>query len=598
MKTILSLLLTVIICLNNYQLSAQNAPITTIDDNVGYSDTAVVALRVTGFSDISVCDLKLIYDPEITTVKSVSLGPGVLQTFFVSDFEVPGSILLSWFYFQGFTIPEDSIFISITFERITYGYSAIAFDNSLPNNCLWGDANSNELNDIPYSTYYIDGSVTFKMVDAPITVLPDIEDCPGSTSIDIPATVSAFNQIGAFTLTLQYEASVFSYESFTNDSGFPDLEVIENSPGTIIIEALSDATEGITLANNTVLFTVHFNNQGGSTGLSWLDIGTSCEYLGPAPAYEPRNDSPQSLFYINGSFTELPVPSPAGTIIGPPGETVCQGESGVIFSVPPIPYASDYEWVLPEGAAIDSGEGTPEISVSFSNNALSGNVSVYGINECGNGMASPPFPLTIEMAPSITTQPVSPDTVYAGNGIATFSVAATGSNLNYQWQEYTANWTDVADGGVYSGATTFSLTITDPPVSMNGNYYRCIVNGNCEPSATSDGNAMLTVVLNTGLNGQETPENNSLELESFPNPFTEQITFNYVAPSKGTVIIEIKNMYGEKVAVFTNQVEKKGIESLQLGDIQLKPGIYMATLTFDNQKGRIITNTLKIISDL
>ena len=599
MKTSNTILILILICSNINILNAQNAPIATIGE-VATSDTiAVVPITVTGFSNISVCDLTLNYNPEIATVTSVTLGPGVMYTFFIPDFETPGTILLSWFYFQGLTLPDDSVFVYITFERVNYGFSDIVFDNSLPDNCLWADANSNSLNDIPNSTYYIDGSLAFEMINAPITSVPDIEECQGVTSVDIPVIVSDFDEIGAFTLTMQYDASVFSYQSFTNNSGFPGLEVIENSPGTIVAEGLTLAPEGFSLTNNSTLFTVHFDNQGGSTGLTWLDLGESCEYMSPAPVFEIMNDSPQSSYYINGSFTELPVPSPAGIIEGPSGGTVCQGESGVVFSIAPISFANSYEWTLPEGATIDSGEGTPEISVSFSDNAVSGDVSVYGINECGNGTISPLFPLVVDILPYITIQPVSPDTVYAGDGTASFSVIATGSNLVYQWQEYTDDWTDISDGGVYSGTLTSLLTITDPPVSMNGNHYRCIVGGSCDPPAISDGNAVLTVVLNTGfdmLNHKENTGNDILKFGSYPNPFSDKISFTYVLPSKGRVVIKIANVYGQEIAVLADQIESKGNHLLQFDAMKLIPEFYMAVITFYGDKD-IITSTLKIISD-
>ncbi len=66
--------------------------------------------------------------------------------------------------------------------------------------------------------------------------------------------------------------------------------------------------------------------------------------------------------------------------------------------------------------------------------------------------------------------------------VATFTVAVTAGTgpHSYQWQVSTNNgvsWTNVANGGVYSGATTATLTITAPPVSMNGYQYRAIVTG-------------------------------------------------------------------------------------------------------------------------
>lgn len=594
MKSFISLLIIGIICFNNYILSAQDAPITTIGEVVSDSTTIIVPLTVTGFSDITVSDLTLNYDSDIATVTSVTLGPGVMQTYFVTDIDVPGTILVAWLYFQGLTLPDNSVFINITFERVSYGYSAIEFDNSLPDNCLWADTSSNELNDIPNSTYYIDGSLTFEMINAPITNAPNIDLCEGITPVNIPVTVSDFEQVGTFTLTLQYDASVLSFQSFTNNSNFPNLEVIENSPGTLVASGLSSAPEGITLINNSTFFTINFNNLGGTTGVNWLDLGSSCQYTGPAPEYEVMNDAPQSAYYINGFFNELPVPLPAGNISGPEGGVVCQGESGVVFSVSPITYANSYAWVLPEGATITNGEGTPEIIVSFSGNALSGDVSVYGINECGNGTVSPSFHLIVDTVPSIIIQPTSSDTVYAGNGTAVFFVTAAGSNLDYQWQEYTNDWANVSDGGVYSGALSSSLTITDPPISMNGNKYRCVVSGSCDPPAITDGNAVLPVVIYTGTDINNFG-NEDLNFKSFPNPFYDQLSFSFNAPSKGQIAIEISNIYGEKIGVLTSKAETEGHYKLNYNAKRLKPGIYIAIITFVNEKINIC-NAIKIIA--
>jgi hypothetical protein len=105
--------------------------------------------------------------------------------------------------------------------------------------------------------------------------------------------------------------------------------------------------------------------------------------------------------------------------------------------------------------------------------------------------------VTVNSAPSITGQPGN-QMVTAGAGTATFTVTATGGGLTYQWQESTnggSTWSNVSNGGVYSGAISASLVITNPAIGMNGYKYRCAVSG-CSPSATSDGNATLTVTLN------------------------------------------------------------------------------------------------------
>ena len=83
--------------------------------------------------------------------------------------------------------------------------------------------------------------------------------------------------------------------------------------------------------------------------------------------------------------------------------------------------------------------------------------------------------------------------------VATFTVAvATGTGpFTYQWQVSTNSgnppWTNITNGGVYSGATTATLTITAPPVSMNGYFYRAVVNGAAPCGSAISRIAMLTV---------------------------------------------------------------------------------------------------------
>lgn len=96
----------------------------------------------------------------------------------------------------------------------------------------------------------------------------------------------------------------------------------------------------------------------------------------------------------------------------------------------------------------------------------------------------------VPSAPQITAQPVA-QTIGAG-GSAAFSVAASGSgSLLYQWQVEAAggsSWSDLTDGGSYAGSATATLTISDAPVSLTGDSYRCEVsnpNGTAVSSAAT-----------------------------------------------------------------------------------------------------------------
>lgn len=77
---------------------------------------------------------------------------------------------------------------------------------------------------------------------------------------------------------------------------------------------------------------------------------------------------------------------------------------------------------------------------------------------------------------------------------ATFTVGTTDVAATYVWQVKvgSAAYTAIASAGVYSGATTATLVISDA-TGLTGNIYRCITtNSTANASATSKG-AKLTV---------------------------------------------------------------------------------------------------------
>jgi len=103
--------------------------------------------------------------------------------------------------------------------------------------------------------------------------------------------------------------------------------------------------------------------------------------------------------------------------------------------------------------------------------------------------------VTVNTPTTVTTQPVNQ--TICTDKVATFTVAGGGSGpFSYQWQVSTDGgntWTNITNGGVYSGATTATLTITAPPVSMNGYFYRAIVTGAAPCASATSFQVRLTV---------------------------------------------------------------------------------------------------------
>ena len=78
--------------------------------------------------------------------------------------------------------------------------------------------------------------------------------------------------------------------------------------------------------------------------------------------------------------------------------------------------------------------------------------------------------------PTVTTQPTSGS--YGPGGSVSFTVAASGNPApTYQWQQLAFGstvWTDLTEGGSYSGVLGATLTITAPTAVMPGDQFRCV----------------------------------------------------------------------------------------------------------------------------
>ncbi len=101
------------------------------------------------------------------------------------------------------------------------------------------------------------------------------------------------------------------------------------------------------------------------------------------------------------------------------------------------------------------------------------------------------YTITGSAGPAITAQPAV-QTLCAGGNTSFSIISATATA--FQWQVSTnggANYAIVNNGGVYSGATTATLTITGATATLNTYLYRCIASVIC--GSTNSNGALLTV---------------------------------------------------------------------------------------------------------
>lgn len=557
-----------------YCANAQNAPVSALGTQSVYTNTATIPVTVNNFTNIGGFLLEIHFDPSVATAAGATANPAIGGSLVV-NISNPGKIILSWFTWPGATLPANSMVFQISFTRSGYGTTLLEwFDNGY--SCAWNDGAGLELIDIPTADYYINGTLSFNDPDAPHTLLSQQSSCNGD-QLDVPVKVTGFRNIGRVNLELRYEPSGLIYQGYSNVSGFPNLSVIFLTPGKLAVSGvIGSGGAGVSLSDSSILFKIHFQAAGNGSPLTWFDDGPSCQYTGPPPVWFVLNDSPVSQFYFDGHVHTISPPAPAGVITGPPGGVVCDGEAGVVFSVDTIAGAEAYQWSFPAGFTIVSGSGTPTVAVNTTPGAFSGNVTVFGENGCGNGGVSPSFEVTLHTGPVLTAQPVSPPSVISGTGTATFTAGASGYMLAYQWQEYINQWSDLNDGGVYSGSGTAQLTIHQPPLSMNGRKYRCKVSGFCPPAMVTDGEATLTVSPPVGISPDGKAEFDAI---ISPNPATDKSRIFVTVPAPMEIILHILDRVGRLIYIGREEFRINGSYTLKLPAEELVPGAYFVRLS-------------------
>lgn len=129
------------------------------------------------------------------------------------------------------------------------------------------------------------------------------------------------------------------------------------------------------------------------------------------------------------------------------------------------------------GAGATLGQTRMRVRVRWSTAISSSNAcTTFSFGETEDYLVNivPCVPITIATPPANRS-------IMCGTN-TTFTVNATGSLPVYGWQyrtSATSTWQTVTNGGIYSGATTPTLSLTNVSAAYNGYQYRALVSGGC-----------------------------------------------------------------------------------------------------------------------
>jgi hypothetical protein len=253
----------------------------------------------------------------------------------------------------------------------------------------------------------------------------------------------------------------------------------------------------------------------------------------------------------------------------------CVGGS-ISFSTSVIGPDLTYQWRKGTVSLINGENISGATSATFTINPVdledaSPDYNVVVTGACSPYAISKSISLVVNTSAAIVTPP--------GNQIAcegasvSFSVAATGSELTYQWRRGIVN---LVNGGNISGANSALLTINPMIASDVASNYNVIINGVCSTLLTSS-DASLILCGFTAISPVEVSTDAAFTV--YPNPFRTSVTvtLNKSLQSKKPEF-RVYNALGVQVL---GSILTKNISTLGTSD--LAAGIYLYKVIVDGE---------------
>jgi hypothetical protein len=415
------------------QVFPQNAPISTIAAVTACPPaTVIVPVTVVNFTGIGSVTLRIEYDPTLLTFNPypasfvTSLLPGAA----INASPAGGGlnkIMIAWSGGTStVTLPSGTTLATMSFSYIG-GNPGLTFNNTSNGgaDCEYSTGGGAPLNDLPTSTYYINGQV------------------------NTAGAGPAGQIIGQGTVCQLATGLTYTVAPITNATSY-----IWTVPAGVTITA----------GSNTNTITVTY----GANAVS----GNICVYGTNSCASGSTSCLP---------VTVNPIPGQPGPISGPASS--CAGSSGNIYSITAVTNATGYLWTVPSGWVINTGQNTTSISVTTG--TANGNITVTPNNNCGSSSSSS---LAVTATP-LPVANAGPDQVIGFGGSTVLSGSATGGSGTYSWHwepaallvnpniqnpvtlnltssvQFTLTATDLVSGCV--GSDQVLVTVTGGPLSVD-----------------------------------------------------------------------------------------------------------------------------------
>ncbi|HOW25945.1 MAG TPA: T9SS type A sorting domain-containing protein [Bacteroidales bacterium] len=390
----------------------------------------------------------------------------------------------------------------------------------------------------------------------PAILKPDYTPGPGDIQNgDVTLTLTAFDETDQVSddmqLSIQGTPFLEMEENFTICAG-----EIFSTEGTIAenYASLTWTTSGDgTFDDNTLLSAAYTPGPGdianGSFGLTLVLTGLY-----------PCGDVSGSM-----TVTVTPLPAPASTPAGP--EMLCQNAGTTTYSVTSIAGASSYLWNLnPEEAGVLTADGT-SLSVVWTPEFWgTAELSVLGVNDCGEGPVSEPLQVTLEPLPLQPAAPVG-ETYVCINFVDTsyYVTSVTEFASLYEWS------INPPEAGVITGSDTTGIIAWNQQWTGIAHVTVRGVN-DCGEGAWSES---IQVILDIcgGLEEKTTID----QITLFPNPSNGTFTLRMTTTREDIFDLKVLNALNSVVYEKKN-VTWTGTQEMEIGLKDVSSGTYVLYL--------------------
>lgn len=246
------------------------------------------------------------------------------------------------------------------------------------------------------------------------------------------------------------------------------------------------------------------------------------------------------------------------------------GMTGVAYSIAPVSGANSYQWSVPSGATILSGQGTTQITINFIGSST-GMVKVRSVNQCGS---SPDRSLSVALVPA------RPDPITANPGGAPCAGTLVGYAVPTVMGAQTYAWSATSGAMIQSGQGTKSVAIAWTAASANTSQSVTVRASN----ACGNSNIRaLSLVIGSCLRIEDDREEDLTRSKVYPNPAHGSAFVSYVLVAPGVVEFRLSNITGHVLHVVHVQHDSEGsfVRELPIQALGLPPGVYVITVSRD-----------------